>query len=212
MKVPPFFRQFLSFVWLVVSAAMISSCIYEGNRTGQQEGPAAGDSLPKSYASPEEQLAISPDTASLKEKEVFFAAAISNMLEVKASSLAVKKGSPAVREMAKVLEQELRQGMSEMRALAAEKQIVLPQVIDPAGEQAYTSLNEVTDPYFDNSYCDLVTREHERTIELLERLLNGTRDTEIRTWVMAYITTMQRQLSQARSCRGNDRPPGNYGK
>lgn len=190
---------------------MISSCIYEGNRSASEKDPAE-DSLPGSYTSPEEQLAISPDTASLKEKEVFFAVAISNMLEVKASNLAVKRGSPAVREMAKILEQELRQGMSEIRALAGQKQIVLPQVMDPAGEQAYMSLDDVTDPYFDNSYCDLVTREHERTIGLLERLLNSTSDTEIRTWVMAHITTMQRQLGQARSCRGNERPPGNSGK
>ncbi|MDO1446045.1 DUF4142 domain-containing protein [Rhodocytophaga aerolata] len=139
--------------------------------------------------------AMANSTSDDKEDDAEFMmkAAASGMFELQASELALQKASSqSVKEFAKKMKDDHTKANSELKALAAKKNITLPTSLDKEHLDKIEDLREETGTDFDAEYMEAMHKAHEKDVELFEDISEEDDvDAEVKAFASKTLPTLR---------------------
>ncbi len=139
-------------------------------------------------------------TGNDEEKDAEFAvdAADGGLFEVQLGNLAAKKASAErVRQFAQLMVTDHTKANDELKALASQKGIALPDVISEERQEDYYALDQKSGEEFDREYIDMMVKDHKDVVDRFERAAENLEDVEIRTWAETKLPTLRHHLEEA---------------
>jgi putative membrane protein len=137
--------------------------------------------------------------ADLKQDAEFaVAAADGGMLEVALGKLAVKKGvSQAVKKLGAQMVTDHSKANMELKALAIEKHIVLPDEMSNKCQKQVSDLDEKKGKDFDKAYADLMVTDHKGDIDEFKKESEKGNDAQVSGWAKDKIPLLEHHLMMA---------------
>ena len=126
-------------------------------------------------------------------------AASGGMMEVELGNLAQQKGQSAeVKEFGKMMATDHTNVNNELKALAAHKNVVLPDSMGQNHMDHVKELREKTGADFDKAYMDLMVSDHEEDVELFEDAANNLEGADVKAFASKTVTTLRQHLDRAK--------------
>jgi len=139
--------------------------------------------------------AMANSTSDDKEDDAEFMmkAAASGMFELQASELALQKASSqSVKDFAKKMKDDHTKANSELKALAAKKNITLPTSLDKEHLDKIEDLREETGTDFDSEYMEAMHKAHEKDVKLFEDISEEDDvDAEVKAFASKTLPTLR---------------------
>ena len=180
--------RYLWIMLLAVSVLFLTSC----EKTSQDQ---SADSKEKAEESNEDKFVDSKI-----EDDTEFAVAIADggMLEVQLAELALKNASSTdVRKFAEVMLTDHSKTNSELKDLAAKKNISIPGTLSDKCQKNYNDLAEKKGKSFDEAYSKAMVDAHKETIEKFKKEADNGNDPDLKKWAEEKIPTLEHHLSMA---------------
>ncbi|HTF04284.1 MAG TPA: DUF4142 domain-containing protein [Bacteroidia bacterium] len=134
------------------------------------------------------------------EKDADFAvkAADAGMFEVAAAELAIgRTANMDVKTFAASMQKDHAAINSELKALAREKNITLPDSMSVDTRDRYNDLAKKSGKDFDEAYVDLMVKDHKNAVDLFQEQADKGNEGEMKSWASAKLLTLQHHLSMA---------------
>lgn len=129
-------------------------------------------------------------------------AARSNRAEMELGVLAREHGdSHFIREFGATMETEHRVALSDLQALADQKNLVLPGSLSASDQQLKQRLMMLYGVEFDTAYINSQIKAHEKAIDEFNTEANEGVDEEFRTWASTMLPHMYEHLDKAEAVR-----------
>jgi putative membrane protein len=141
------------------------------------------------------------DQQQLGEQDRTFAmdAAEAGMLEVRLGELAGENGeSQNVKDFGQKMVDDHTQANDQLKEIAQQKQIELPQELSEEGQQHVQDLQQLSGAEFDREYTNLMVADHQKVVDLFEQQASDGQDQELVTFAEDTLPTLQEHLDQAR--------------
>jgi putative membrane protein len=139
-------------------------------------------------------LAESPDSGFFKS------AAEGGMSEVELGQLAQQKGaSPAVKDFGAMMVKDHTAANDKLKALAASKQISLPDSSSAMQKATKTKLNMLSGETFDKSYVKGMIEDHKTDIKEFQKEASQGKDPDAKAFAVATLPTLQAHLTKIQS-------------
>jgi len=137
--------------------------------------------------------------ADLKPDAEFAAAAADGgMLEVALGKLAEKKGiSQTVKKLGARMVADHSKANMELKALATEKHIVIPDNMSEKCQKQVSDLDEKKGKDFDKAYADLMVKDHKDDIDEFKKESEKGNDSEVSGWAKNKILVLEHHLMMA---------------
>lgn len=136
-------------------------------------------------------MASSPDSSFYKN------AAEGGMSEVELGQLAQQKASnPAVKEFGAMMVRDHTAANEKLKALAASKQVSLPDSPSVMQKASKTKLNMMSGDSFDKSYVKGMIDDHKQDIKEFQKEASDGKDPEARAFASATLPTLQKHLEK----------------
>jgi putative membrane protein len=121
------------------------------------------------------------------------------LLEVQASNLALTKGtSPEVKKYAQMMVDDHTKSSSELKSVAASKNITLPDVMSEKCQKKFYDLDQKEKGEdFDKEYIDLMVKDHKDMIDKFEDQAEDGNDAELKTWASGKLEVLRHHLNEA---------------
>lgn len=130
------------------------------------------------------------------------AAADGGMMEVQLGQLALTNASSAsVKKHAQMMIDDHGKANSELKALAASKNITLPTAMSEDRQKTYDDLKAKTGADFDKAYTDLMLSDHKEDIDQFNKEANNGTDAEIKAWAAGKVPKLEQHLQGWRSTK-----------
>jgi putative membrane protein len=147
---------------------------------------------------------IPPQKMGLNEadRKAVMMIAISNMMEIKTSELALQHGSSAwTRQYAKEMIMEHTNAQEELKTLARDKGISLPQSLPADKKMALNKLASLHGARFDQTYRNIQLQGHKETETSLRKLMAQGHDADIRSLQVKLLPSvvMHRRMAIMRT-------------
>jgi putative membrane protein len=121
-------------------------------------------------------------------------AADARMMDLEEGKLAASKGSTAaVRIYGEQMVKDQTRMLTELRIMAASKNIVLPTVLSHKKAEALESLKEKNGEEFDKEFVDMMQADHKRDVDEFEDAVDF-KDPDIKQYAKTYIPVIQNHL------------------
>ena len=141
------------------------------------------------------------------KKDADFAVEVTDgaLLQVQASKLALTKASSSdVKQYAQKVVDDHNNTAKELKSVAAQKDITLPDVMSEKCQKKYYSLDEKKQGEdFDKEYMDLMVKDHKDMIDKFEDESEDGNDTDLKTWAAGKISTLRSHLEEAENIQEN---------
>lgn len=134
------------------------------------------------------------------EDDTEFAVAIADggMLEVQLAELALKNASsPDVKKFAEVMLTDHSKTNTELKDLAAKKNISIPGTLSDKCQMKYNDLAEKKGKSFDEAYSKAMVDAHKETIDKFKNEAENGNDPDLKKWAAEKIPTLEHHLSMA---------------
>lgn len=132
------------------------------------------------------------------DAEFAVAAADGGMLEVALGKLAEKKGmNSKVKKMGAQMVMDHSKANKELKALAGEKQIVLPADMSNKCQKMISDLDSKSGHDFDKAYADAMVSDHKDDIAEFKKEAESGHDAQISAWAKGILPTLERHLMMA---------------
>jgi putative membrane protein len=136
-------------------------------------------------------MASSPDSSFYKN------AAEGGMSEVELGQLAQQKASnPAVKDFGAMMVKDHTAANEKLKALAASKQVSLPDSPSVMQKASKTKLNMMSGDSFDKSYVKGMIDDHKQDIKDFQKEASDGKDPEARAFASATLPTLQKHLEK----------------
>ncbi len=137
--------------------------------------------------------------ADLKQDAEFaVSAADGGMLEVALGKLALKKAtSAAVKNFASQMIADHTKANLELKALAAEKHLVIPATMSDKCQKVLSDLGEKNGKDFNKDYAEIMVKDHKETIDLFKKEATDGNDAQVNTWAKSTLPTLEHHLMMA---------------
>jgi putative membrane protein len=136
-----------------------------------------------------------------KKRDAEFAVEVADggIYEVQLSTLALTKGtSSRVKEFAQMMVDDHGKANTELKALAAQKNIILPDVMSEKCQKKYYDLDQKTKgEEFDKEYISQMIKDHKDDIDKFEKEADKGNDTEVKSWAAGKLATLRHHLEEA---------------
>jgi putative membrane protein len=106
-----------------------------------------------------------------------------------------------VKEIAKMMEKDHSQFLTELKELALAKQVTLPETTTSKGQNARTRLADKTGADFDKQYCDMAVDNHEKAIKDFIKATEDCEDAQVKNWAVKSLVTLRSHLDFAMTCK-----------
>lgn len=131
----------------------------------------------------------------------FETAASTNMFELQASKLAAERATdPKIKEFAAMMVEDHTKAAEELRALAKQKNVTLPQQMLDRHQLLYDDLlDEEPGEAFDEEYVDKMELTHKEAVSLFDEVARETDDAQVRQLAQKLLPTLQKHGGKAES-------------
>jgi putative membrane protein len=128
----------------------------------------------------------------LTETDFMVAAANSNLFEIQTGQIASGKGTLSdVRELAQHLVMDHTTANNELRALANQKKIILPDSLSEDKRAIRMRLSSESGAAFDKDFINVQITAHDEAISLYERATREIQDPDIRNFAIENLPILQ---------------------
>jgi len=187
---------------VIMGTTWLSSC-GDGSTDSKKQADSANtaniDTAKKrdtSETAPVHMADMKPDAA------FAVAAADGGMLEVALGKLAEKKGvSPTIKKLGTQMVTDHSKANMELKALAAEKQIVLPDNMSEKCQKKVSDLTEKTGKDFDKAYADLMVSDHKDDIDEFKKESEKGNDAQVSAWAKNKVPVLEHHLMMAQDAQ-----------
>lgn len=134
-----------------------------------------------------------------KDSEFAVAAADGGLYEVQLGTLALTKAtSPQVKQFAQMMVDDHTKANNELKALASQKGISLPDVMGEQCQKKYYDLDQKTKgAEFDKEYIDQMVKDHKDDIDKFEDEADKGNDTDVKSWAAGKLSALRHHLEEA---------------
>ena len=138
------------------------------------------------------------DKKTENDAEFVVDAADGGMLEVQLAELAMKSStSPEVKNYAKMIMTDHSKANSELKSIAAKKNITLPIAMSDDNQKKYDDLKDKAGDEFDKAYCKLMVDDHQKDIKEFKKQADDGTDPELKSWASEKVATLEHHLVTA---------------
>lgn len=142
------------------------------------------------------------DTNKEDDTEFAVAAADGGMLEVQLGELAQTNGSsPQVKELGKMMVADHSKANEELKALAAQKNITLPQTLGDKCQKKYNDLLEKKGEDFDKAYTKAMVDDHDEDLDKFKKEADKGNDPDLKAWASGKVSTLEHHLEMSKAAK-----------
>jgi putative membrane protein len=187
-------KTYLSII-LMSGACWLSSC-GDGSSDSKKQADSANTANIDSAKLRDTSASTPVHAADLKpDAEFAVAAADGGMLEVALGKLAVKKGtSQTIKKLGAQMVTDHSKANMELKALAAQKNIVLPENMSDKCQKEVSDLDEKKGNDFDKAYADLMVKDHKDDIDDFKKESEKGNDSQVSAWAKNTIPVLEHHL------------------
>ena len=121
-----------------------------------------------------------------------------NLEEMKLGKLGgLNAAMPEVKEMARVMENDYGNTLYQLKDIANRKSLILPDEMNADGKEAYERLVIKKGADFDRLFASVIVAMDNNAIDMLEKEVINTHDTDIKDWAVSLMTVIKVQLTKA---------------
>ncbi len=180
---------------LVAATLLAVSCNKsekEEHASGMESKDAAKDQNEKKF-----------DDTNLEDDSKFAVnAADGGMFEVKVAELAKEKATTErAKELAGHMIKDHSKANDELKALAAKKNISLPDRISEKYQKEYDDLASKTGKEFDKAYIKCMVKDHKEDIDDFKKESEKGKDSEVSAWALEKLPTLEHHLHMAKEAK-----------
>lgn len=176
-------KKIMTSALLVAAAFQLSSCMCsktDSKRVAMKENK---EKLPKDMKS---------------DADFAVCAADGGMLEVKLAELAQTNASDAsVKEFARTMTSDHSKGNAELKGLAAQKKISLPEKLSDKSQKMYDWFSKKQGADFDKAYMKCMVRDHKMDVNEFEKEAKKGKDADLQKWASAEVPVLKSHLDAA---------------
>jgi putative membrane protein len=122
------------------------------------------------------------------------------MAEVQLAELAQQKAvNQPVKGFATMLHNDHSGVNAQVKSLASQKNIVLPDSVSSDKRDVYTRLQGKSGKNFDDEYLQEMVKSHENSVSMFENALNDAKDADIRAFADKTLPALRMHLDSARA-------------
>jgi len=134
-------------------------------------------------------------------------AAEGGMLEVELAKLALTNASsPVIQNFAKMMIDDHSKAGEELKTLAAQKNITLPNVLSNQHQDDYSELAKKKGADFDKAYASYMVKDHKEDIHAFTKQAEKGKDAELKNWAAGKIPVLQHHLDKAQTADSTVHP------
>ena len=147
--------------------------------------------------------AASVDSANkVKDAKFLVNAAEIDLEEISLGKLAQQNSSMAdVKEMGKMMEDDHRNSLNNLTALAGKESIIIPSSLNDNAQADEKKLNAISGADFDKEYCDMMVSGHKDAIAMFEKAEKETQDSDIKKFTINTLPSLHSHLDHATTCQ-----------
>ncbi|MFD2245199.1 DUF4142 domain-containing protein [Pontibacter ruber] len=129
-------------------------------------------------------------------------AASSDVFEIQVSTSAANKASTAeVRQYAQQMVSDHTQARIELKSIAAQKNITVPDSMAPEKQALRDRLSSRNGVAFDKEYMDIQVQVHEENVTMFESAAEQVPDADLRAYARSQLPILRMHLNQARQLK-----------
>lgn len=137
------------------------------------------------------------------DKEFMNKAAEGGMAEVKLGELAASKAqSPEVKAFGQRMVVDHGKANTDLKALAAEKNVMLPADVNSEQKEMYDKLSKLSGAEFDKEYVKGMVEDHEKDVAEFKKQSTGAADSDLKTFAAKTLPTLESHLDQIKTISG----------
>jgi putative membrane protein len=123
-------------------------------------------------------------------------AAMGGMAEVALSKLAIERATdPKVKSFASMMVTDHTKLNSEVKALAAKKNVTLPAELDKKHQEKVDELSKESGKDFDKDYLACMAKDHKKTLSLFEDAEDDTKDPNVKKTAANAIQVIKSHMA-----------------
>jgi putative membrane protein len=173
---------------LVASALCFSSCNTQSKENDDSKEVA------------EDQNEEKFDDTKLEDDSDFAVNVADNgMLEVQLGQLAQVNGSSRdVKNFGQEMITAHSKAGEELKALALQKSISLPETLGEKSQKKYDDLSKKTGKDFDDAYAEAMVSGHKDAVDAFKKEIDKGEDAELKAWASSTLPTVEHHLDMAK--------------
>ena len=120
-----------------------------------------------------------------------------NLEEIQLGQLAQTRGiNSQVKDLGKMMVTDHTKASTDLKAMAANKQITVPTTLTDDGIDASKKLTDTKPSDFDKEYVDKMVNGHKDAISKFEKASTDAADVDIRNWAASVLPVLRAHLDQ----------------
>jgi putative membrane protein len=166
------------------------------NQPTNQPGstPATGSQMPTTSSMPDSLGAPGQTGQQMMDKQFMRNAAEGGLADVKLGTLAVEKGSPAVKTLAQEMIDDHTAMNKDMAGVADALGVMLPKKINKESQAEYEKLNGLSGKDFDTEYVSYMAKMHYQDLHAFHMEASVAADPDLATEVVKALGMMHQHL------------------
>lgn len=143
------------------------------------------------------------------DTEFFKTAAMSDLMEIETSKLAVQNATNAeIKNFAAMMVKDHGTASTKLKTLAAKKKVTLPASLDEAHLKKVEKLKgEEKGKKFDEAYIDMQEDAHDKAVDLFEKTAKDSKDADVRAHATATLPILKMHSEMAGKLDSKDIAP-----
>ncbi len=143
-------------------------------------------------------LAIAAESSS--DTSFYRTLAEGGMAEVDLGKLATQKSTnPKVKNFAQMMVKDHSAANEKLESLASAQHVALPKTLDAAHDAEKTKLEGLTGQNFDKAYIQSQVKDHEKTLNLLEKEISSGQDPQAKALAQQVLPTIREHMDAVRT-------------
>lgn len=131
-------------------------------------------------------------------------AAADGMAEVALGRLGAEKATRQdLKDFAQMMVDDHTKANDELKALAAQKDVMLPTDLKPQHQAAHDRLGKLSGAAFDTAFAKQLVVDHQKAVAAFSKEASGGKDAETKAWAGGTLPKLQEHLAHARKLSAN---------
>ena len=184
----------VTMVLSAVAMIVLASCNNESKDSVEQADSANKANIDSSTPG-------TPTVATDAETSSFLVKATDGgMTEVQLGQLAQEKGNdPRVKDFGSMMVHDHSAVNDQVKSLAAQRNVTLPDSVSDEHKKEITDLSKKSGKAFDKAYVSAMVKGHESTIDLFEKSLDKSNDTDVKAFINNTLPKVRAHLDSVKA-------------
>lgn len=198
--------KFLILSTAIVGAAVLAGCggtdtTVNVNRSASNALSSATNTLANAANSVANSVSNMTNSSTASGVNDFLEdAAMGGMAEVEMGKVASTKATnPEVKKFAQMMVQDHTNANTELKALAAKKNVTLPTEVDSSTKSMLDEMKGKTGADFDKEYVDEMVADHEKDVAAFEKQSTSATDADVKAFAAKTLPTLKKHLEQIKA-------------